>query len=268
MEDADSLQVVSNHWNREGLGQTILDVLAASGKHLDALTIDDLAPVDQFHTGSMAATVALAELAELSKGAKVLDAGGGLGGPARTLAVRFGCYVTVIDLAESYVEAAKTLTERIGLGDQVKHQVGNALELPYDDGAFDVVWTQQSCMNIQDKERLYEGFHRVLAPGGTLAFQEFMAGPVQPLIFPVMWATDAETSFLRTQGEMRELIEGVGFRTRVWNEITDAGSGAPGDTQLVPKIIMGDNLPEIQRSGKRNSEEGRAIRVRAVLERI
>ncbi len=92
---------MNDQWNREGLGQTILDALVASGKRLDALTIEDLAPVDQFHGGGMGATTTLAELAELSKGAKVLDVGGGLGGPARMLAVQFGCKVTVIDLAES-----------------------------------------------------------------------------------------------------------------------------------------------------------------------
>ncbi|MFP6567675.1 MAG: hypothetical protein VB961_10360 [Dehalococcoidia bacterium] len=45
----------------------------------------------------------------------------------------------MIDLSESYVGAVEILTERVGLGDQAERHVGNALELPYDDGAFDVV---------------------------------------------------------------------------------------------------------------------------------
>ncbi len=168
------------------------------------------------------------------------------------------------------MQAAEILTERIGLGDQVKRHVGNPLELPFDDGAFDVVWTQQSGMNIRDKERLYEGFHRVLAPGGTLAFQEFMAGPVQPFIFPVMWAPDAGASFLRTPDEMRNLIEGIGFRARVWNEIPADTStpGAPDPEHSIAAILMGDDLPAIRLAGRRNDEEGRAVRVRAVFERI
>ena len=226
--------------------------------------------MDQFHSGGMGATTTLAELAELSKGARVLDAGGGLGGPARTLAAHFGCKVTVIDLAESYVQAAEILTERIGLGEEVNHHVGNALELPIDDGAFDVVWTQQSGMNIRDKERLYEGFHRVLAPGGTLAFQEFMAGPVQPLMFPVMWAPDAGTSFLQTPDEMRNLIESMGFRTRVWNEMT-ADISTPNASEpehSIAALVMGDDLPAIRLASERNIEEGRTVRVRAVFEHI
>ena len=269
MQDAAGLEAVNAYWSREGLGQTILDSLVASGKRLDALTIEDLALVDQFHSGGIRATTGLAELAEISQGARVLDVGGGLGGPARTLAVLFGCKVTVIDLTESYVQPAEILTERIGLGDQVKHYVGNALELPFDDGAFDVVWTQQSGMNIRDKERLYEGFYRVMAPGGTLAFQEFMAGPVQPTIFPVMWAHDGSTSFLRTSNEMRSLIESVGFRARVWNDVTADTStpGAPDSEHSIAAILMGDNLPAIRLAGRRNEEEGRVVRVRAVFER-
>ena len=270
MEDSDRLQAVNAHWSREGLGQTILDSLVASGKRLDALTIEDLAPVDQFHSGGIRATTELAELAEISQGANVLDVGGGLGGPARTLAALFGCKVTAIDLTESYVQAAEILTDRIDLGGRVKHYVGNALELSFDDGAFDVVWTQQSGKNIRDKERLYEGFYRVLATGGTLAFQEFMAGPVQPPIFPVMWAHESSTSFLRTPDEMRQLIERIGFRARVWDEVTADTSrpGTPEPEHSIAAIVMGDDLPAIRLAGKRNDDEGRIVRVRAVFERF
>ena len=101
-------ETIRAHWSRDGLGQRILD----------ALTLDDLAPANQFHSGGKDATVRLARRAGLSRGARVLDVGGGLGGPARTLAVEFGCRVAVVDLTASYVEAARMLTARLGLADQ------------------------------------------------------------------------------------------------------------------------------------------------------
>ena len=104
--------------------------------------------------GGKEATVQLARLACLTPGLRVLDVGGGLGGPARTLAVEFGCHVTVVDLTESYVHVAEELTARLGLGDRVTHHVADALELPFDDGEFDVVWAENSGMNIADKELL------------------------------------------------------------------------------------------------------------------
>ena len=270
MGDADYAQTIDDHWGRDGLGQAILDALAASGTNIDALNIDDLALVDQFHGGGKGMTVRLARLAGLTPGLRVLDAGGGLGGPARTLAVEYGCYVTVVDLTESYVLAAEELTARVGLTDRVSHQVGNVLELPFDAGAFDVVWTQSSGMNIAAKERLYEGFHRVLRPGGQLVLHEPMAGPAQPMVFPLMWARDAESSFLGTPVEMRALIEAAGFSMRAWEDVT-ARLDTPGAASSVPRIqdlVMGDAVAAIKQASQRNRDEGRQVIVQAVFERL
>ena len=263
---------VSAYWAREGLGPAILEALAAAGKNLDALTIDDLAPADQFHGGGKDATLRLARLAALEPGMRVLDVGGGVGGPARTLAAEFGCRVTAIDLTESFVSAAQMLTARLGLAGQVTHRVGNALALPFDGGTFDVVWTQNSGMNIAEKERLYAGFHRVIRPGGLLAIQEPMAGPRPPILYPVMWATDASTSFLRPPAEMRALIEAAGFRAKAWDDVTAETAGVR-DASAIPahsaqRLIMGDRLDEIIRVGHLNRDEGRLVSVQAVFDRL
>jgi SAM-dependent methyltransferase len=262
---------VNQYWGRENLGQAILEALAGAGKDLDALTVDDLAASDHFHSGGKQATRRLARLAGLSPGQTVLDVGGGLGGPARMLAAECGCHVTVVDLTDSYVRAAAMLTGRLGLGHLVSHHVGDALDLDADLGAFDVVWTQNSGMNIADKERLYAGFHRVLPPGGRLAFQEPMAGPVAPPIFPLMWARDPTHSFLRTPAEMRALIERAGFRLHAWEDVTaDTAGPPPGATipaHAVQRLIMGEALEAITRAGHRNREEGRIVMIQAVFER-
>jgi 2-polyprenyl-3-methyl-5-hydroxy-6-metoxy-1,4-benzoquinol methylase len=102
--DADAANA---YWGRTDLERRILDALAAAGKDLDALTIEDLGPADHFHGGGKVATDRLARLAQLAPGTRVLDVGGGLGGPARTLAVEHGCHVTVVDPTESYVRAGE-----------------------------------------------------------------------------------------------------------------------------------------------------------------
>ena len=150
--------------------------------------------------------------------------GGGFGGPARTLAVEFGCHVTTIDLTDSYVRAAKALTSRMGLDDRVTHQVGNALILPFPDGAFDLLWTQNSGMNITDKESIYARFHSVLHPCGLLALQEPMAGPVQPVVYPLMWARGSVHELSGHPGGHAGGDEAAGFRARV-EDMTGETSG-------------------------------------------
>jgi ubiquinone/menaquinone biosynthesis C-methylase UbiE len=272
MRDVNDERTVNAYWGRDGLERAILDALAAAGKDIESLTIDDLAPADQFHGGGKAATERLARLAQLRPGMRVLDVGGGLGGPARTLAVQFDCLVTVVDLTESYVRSGEALTARVGLAGRVTHRVGSALELDVEDGAFDVVWTQNSGMNVADKERLYAGFSRVLRRGGLLALQEPMAGPVQPVVFPVMWARDPSASFLRRPDEMRTLIEEAGFQTLAWQDVTaevaGPGAGASVPAHSIQRIVMGQTLSEITAAGQRNREEGRIVMIQAVLEAI
>jgi ubiquinone/menaquinone biosynthesis C-methylase UbiE len=264
--------LVTRHWERERIGEAILASLAAIGKNLDALTIDDLAASDQFHGGGKPATERLVRLAAPVRGARVLDVGAGFGGPARLLASEHGCDVTTIDLTESYVEAARLLTGRLKLGDRVRHHVGNALALPFPDGAFDLVWTQNSGMNIADKERLYAEIHRVLRPGGTLALQEPMAGPVQPVLYPVMWARDPSTSFLRAPGDMRRVIERAGFRVRLWDDVTEENVGPAGGAAVpahsIQRLVMGDALEPILAAGQRNRVEKRLVSIQAVCDRL
>ena len=164
---------IAQYWGREHLAEAILTPLTARGVSLDALTVDALAPVDQFHGGGKPVTGRLARLAAIRPGTRVLDVGGGFGGPARTLAVEFGCHVTGIDLTDSYVRAAKVLTARMGLDARVTHQVGDALALPFPDGAFDLVWSNLALVWVEDPPAALRELHRVLAPGGLLMFSSY-----------------------------------------------------------------------------------------------
>src|SRR5258708_3891744 len=159
-----SRHAVESHYARSDLGAAILSALQAAGKDIDHLTPDDLAPVDEFHTRGRAATVDLARLLDLTGTERVLDVGCGIGGPSRFLAQRHGCRVTGIDLTAEFCRVAEMLAKRTGLDRPVEYRQGDATDLPFADGAFDVVWSQNVAMNIADRTRLYGEMHRLLRP--------------------------------------------------------------------------------------------------------
>src|SRR5947208_11436454 len=101
-----SPQAVAEHYKKRALGDAILTALKAAGKDIERLTPDDLAPVDEFHSGGRNATVRLAQLAGINGSERVLDVGCGIGGPSRYLASTFGCQVTGLDFTAEFVALA------------------------------------------------------------------------------------------------------------------------------------------------------------------
>jgi MPBQ/MSBQ methyltransferase len=124
---------VAAHYSQGNLLQRIYRALAEAGKDVDHLTVEDLAPVDHFHTLGVKATIGLAEAAGLTGGEEVLDVGSGLGGPARLLAAKYGCRVTGIDVTPEYCRVAEELNARVGLQDRIVIQEADAVAMPFDD---------------------------------------------------------------------------------------------------------------------------------------
>lgn len=203
------------------LGDAILEALRAEGHDPDHLDPGVLAPVEEFHTLGRAATKALAAAAHLTTADRVLDVGCGIGGPARFLARTFGCSVTGVDLSAEFVEVARDLNRRVGLGDTIDVRRADALDLPFDDAGFDVVWTQHVTMNIADKRALYREFARVLAPAGRFAFFDVVAGSNQPIHFPVPWADQPERSFLESADGIHTAVEAAQFTVKHWEDMSD-----------------------------------------------
>ncbi len=261
-------------------GPEIVDQLATALREAqldpDALEIDDLALLDEFHALGRAATVALAELAAPSPGERVLDVGAGIGGPARYLAARFGARVTAVDATPRFCRAAEMLTRGAGLGSQVEVVCADALALPFADGAFDLAWTQAVSQNIADKRRFIAELSRVVRPGGRVALFEVAAGPGGPLQLPVPWADTDDQSWLVTPDELRGLLEDGPLTVTSWREgpaaleaIGGAAQrlgGAPADPSLGLHLLM-PGYEERMASVARNVAEQRMTLVQAIATR-
>lgn len=202
------------------LQETILSSLSQAGKEINSLTVDDLAPIDEFHTRGRLSTLEVAELSDIQEHDLVLEVGCGLGGTARHLAHRYKCRVIGIDITEEYIAVGKELTHLVGLTDHVELLHGNALAIPYEDETFDIVWTEHAQMNIEDKHRFYSEISRVLKPRGRLFFHDIFQGLTGPAHYPVPWADEPPMSHLMTEKEAHKVIVEAGLEIDHWLQKT------------------------------------------------
>lgn len=205
------MATVTDHYERSDVMRKVgeaLDRIAPDGRRL---TLEDLAGFDHFHTAGAMATARMAELLAPTADDVVLDAGSGLGGPARYLADRFGCRVIGVDLTPLFVEVGRLLNERTGFDDRVDLRLGDITKLDLDDSSVDHVWTQHVAMNIADRDALYGEIRRVMRTGGRFALFDVIDGGGGELLLPVPWATEPDHSHLVTRDRLRTLLQDAGF---------------------------------------------------------
>jgi len=135
--------------------------------------------LDQLHYEGRDAVDHAAEQLGLGEGSRVLDAGSGLGGPARWLAARYRCRVTALELQPELNEAAGRLTTRCSLDDAVTHLCGDLLDPDAAPGPFDALVSWLVFLHIPDRERLLARCRQRLRDGGGLYAEDFyLRGPL------------------------------------------------------------------------------------------
>ena len=268
--------VIDHYSGSGGLSEAILQRIKESGKNLDALTTEDLAPVDEFHIRGRKATLEIAEQLMLDTESHVLDIGSGLGGPARTVAEDYGCYVTGVDLAQEFCIAADTLSKWVGLRHKVRFQQGDATDLPFPGAQFDAAMSIHVSMNIPTKDEMYREARRVLKPGGIFGVYDVLQGEGGGVLYPVPWAREPSISYLVTPDEMKLLLTEAGFRildivdstkeSQVWFEEMTTRMAQSGPPPVTFQAFLGDDFPNMARNQVRNIAERRIRTVRYVCQ--
>lgn len=120
--------------------------------------------------------------AELRPGLHVLDLACGAGTPAIDIALRVapGGRVVGVDVSQAQLDSAKAFAQFDGVTN-VEFHLGDATKLSFADASFDRVTSRFGPMFFPDLGRSVREAHRVLRPGGRLAW--LVWGPIdhQPL---------------------------------------------------------------------------------------
>ncbi len=114
-------------------------------------------------------------------GKTVLDIGCGTGGIDQFLATTYDPKKIIgIDVEPDLVERATKRTRETDLGERLKFECVEPGPLPFDEASFDVVFSKDAMIHIEDKEPLFEEIFRVLRPGGAFAACDWMSSTEAP----------------------------------------------------------------------------------------
>jgi ubiquinone/menaquinone biosynthesis C-methylase UbiE len=239
----DVRELVTSHYSGTDLSEAILAALADAGGDVDNLGPADLFPVDQLHAGGAAATKQVLDRVGLDPGTRLLDVGCGIGGTSR-MAAMAGAEVTGIDLTPDFIEAARSLTERVGLSDRVTFVTTAGESAPFDDASFDAAVMVHVGMNVPRKTVVFSQVHRVLAPGARFAMFEQMRTSDGDLPYPLPWAEDERSSFVETSDEYVAHLEAAGFTVEEVEDRTASTLGPPPAGPLSPVAVFGPVFAE------------------------
>ena len=111
------------------------------------------------------------------KGARILDVGSGLGGVDLLLVDTHGAGEVVgIDVEAQLVEAARRLISDRNLAHRITFQLVEPGPLPFPDSDFDMVFTKDALVHVEDKPAMYREVLRVLKPGGWFVAADWLWG--------------------------------------------------------------------------------------------
>ena len=132
-------------------------------------------------TGGEQTTAKFCAEMNLQPGMKILDIGCGIGGSAFYMAQHYGVDVFGIDLSTNMIDLAKGYwkTRHPAIKHRVRFLVEDATTMSYPDNFYDVVYSRDTILHIENKLELFKLFEKTLKPGGQLVISDYCCGDGQ-----------------------------------------------------------------------------------------
>ncbi len=181
---------------------------------------------------------------------EILDVGCGIGGSSLYLAEKFGARVTGITLSPVQANRAKERAKAVGLQAKADFQVANALNMPFADDSFDLIWSLESGEHMPDKGKFLQECYRVLKPGGKLILATWCHRPTNA-VTPLTGDEEKHLQdiyrvyclpYVVSLPKYTEIVEQCGFKNlRVddWSTAVAPFWDVVIDSAITPKAVMG-----------------------------
>uniref|UniRef100_A0A6U9RMU1 phosphoethanolamine N-methyltransferase n=1 Tax=Picocystis salinarum TaxID=88271 RepID=A0A6U9RMU1_9CHLO len=168
-------------------------------------------------TGGFETTKDFVSMLDLKPGQKVLDVGCGIGGGDFYMAKEFGVSVHGLDLSSNMVTIA--LERAVKQRCDVRFEISDCTTRDFDENSFDVIYSRDTILHIQDKLTLYQRLLRFLKPGGKLLVSDYCKAPGEP--------TEQFAAYIAQRGydlhsveEYGKILEEAGFKNVVAEDRT------------------------------------------------
>lgn len=169
-------------------------------------------------TGGIETTSEFVSKLDLKPGQKVLDVGCGIGGGDFYMAEKFNVEVVGIDLSINMISIA--LERAVGLDCAVEFEVADCTTITYPDCSFDVIYSRDTILHIQDKPALFRSFYKWLKPGGKVLISDYCrsAGTPSPEFAAYIKQRGYDLHDVQAYGQM---LKDAGFNEVVAEDRTD-----------------------------------------------
>ena len=126
-----------------------------------------------------------------------------------------------VDAATTVVERGRARCEEEGLADRIEFKLAYVCASGLPDGQAYFVWAEDAWCYVEDKAKLVAEAARVVKPGGTIAFTDWVEGPaglsdeeagafLQGMKFPGVQDIEGYRSLLESNGCEVEVAEDTG----------------------------------------------------------
>jgi tocopherol O-methyltransferase len=168
----------------------------------------------------------MADIAQISQGDHVLDAGCGVGGGALWLAQNRSARIQGITIVRSQASRGRRFAGSRGLQGKVSFSCQDFCRTAFAKEAFDVVWARESVCHAVDKGAFFEEAHRLLRPGGRLVMADYartgryLTAEAEQLLRT--WLRPWAVPGLATSGDLTRSARDAGFGEIMLRDVTAA----------------------------------------------